>query len=323
MTDKQLAFLWPQEDFRATGLAVPAGFAIRFGRAAVPEEAAAACVGVDYIVTGSGFGYISKDILDTAPGVRLVQLTGAGYENVDHDTCGERGIPVCYCPGLNAPSVAQLVVQQTLKFLRPLSALEHGGGEEWFAARVASVMGHEFGGRVGIVGYGNIGRQTARLLQGLGFDVVRAAHGDQEEDSVPAIPFAELLASVDFVVVCLPARPDTRGLIGAAEVAQMKAGAVLVHVGRSGVVDDGAVAAALADGRLGGAIFDVFEKEPLAEDHPFLALAPEIRARVLLTPHVGGQTRESKARNFRIALENVLRVEAGEAPLYPTPLSKA
>ncbi len=323
MTDKQLAFLWPQEDFRATGLAVPAGFAIRFGRAAVAEEAAAACVGADYIVSGSGFGHIGKDILDSAPGVRLVQLTGAGYENVDHDSCAARAIPVCYCPGLNAPSVAQLVVQQTLKLLRPLTQLEHGGGEEWFAARQESVMGHELGGRVGIVGYGNIGRQTVRLFQGLGFDVVRAAHGGQQADAVPTLPFAELLASADFVVVCLPARPDTRGLIGADEVAQMKAGAVLVHVGRSGVVDDGAVAAALAQGRLGGAIFDVFETEPLPEDHPFLALPDEVRKRLLLTPHVGGQTRESKARNFRIALENVLRVEAGETPLYPTPLSKA
>lgn len=322
MSEKRIAFLWPEADFLATGLAVPAGFSIRFGRAAVREEAEAASVGADYIVTGSGFGRIDAALLDLAPAARLVQLTGAGYDNVDHDQCAARAIPVCYCPGLNAPSVAQTVVQLAFRLRRPLTMLEHAGPEEWFAARAASVMGNELSGRVSIVGYGNIGRLVAALFRGLGLEAVRAAHPGQDDPEVPALPLAEVLSSADIVAVALPARADTRGLIGVAEVAMMKPGAVLIHVGRGGVVDDVAVAAALASGSLAGAALDVFASEPLAADHPLLALAPEARARLLLTPHIAGQTRQSKARNFKVALDNVLRVAAGEAPIYPTPLSR-
>jgi phosphoglycerate dehydrogenase-like enzyme len=322
MTDKVIAFLWPEADFRAAGLAVPAGFSIRFGRAAVRAEAEAACDGADYIVAASGMGMIDAALLGLAPRARLVQLTGAGYDNVDYAECARRGIPVCHVPGLNAPSVAQLVVQFAFRLKRPLRLLATGGEEEWLAARAVNVMGEEVSGRVGVVGYGNIGRQIAKMFSGLGLEVVRAERAGQDDEVLP-LPLDELLASADIVAVALPARADTRGLIDAARIARIRPGAVLIHVGRGGVVDEGAVARALAEGRLAGAAFDVFESEPLPPDHPFLALPEPARARLLLTPHIGGQTLQSKARNFRIALDNVRRVENGEAPLYRAPPSAA
>ena len=119
MGEQHIAFVWAEQEFRSTGLAVPDGFSIRFGRANVRAEAEAAVEGADYIVTGSGFGVVDKPLLDLAPSARLVQLTGAGYDNVDHAECARRGIPVCHIPGLNAPSVAQLVVQLAFRLFQP------------------------------------------------------------------------------------------------------------------------------------------------------------------------------------------------------------
>ena len=176
MTDQTIAFLWPEADFRASGVTMPDGFAMRFGRGAIRAEAIATCAGADYICIGSGFGAADKELLDLAPSLRLVQLTGAGYNNVDHPECARRAIPVCYCPGLNAPSVAQTVVQLALRLIRPLPLLQTGGEAEWLAARKAhAATAHEVGGRVGIVGYGHIGKHVAKLFQGLGLEVAAAS----------------------------------------------------------------------------------------------------------------------------------------------------
>ncbi len=312
-----IAFLWPESEFRTTGLTVPAGFKIRFGRATVRAEVEAGAAGADYIVIGSGFGFVDKPLLDRAPDARLVQLTGAGYDNVDHDECARRGIPVCHVPGLNAPSVAQLVVQLALRLARPLTFLSTGGEAEWLAARTAhAATAHELAGRAGVVGFGHIGKNVARYLAGLGLDVVRAERAGQHDDVVPAVPLDELLATSDLISVSLPGRDDTRHLLDRRRINLIKRGATLIHVGRGGVVDDAAVADALEEGRLAAAAFDVFESEPLPPDHPFLKLSERARSRLLLTPHVGGQTFQSKTRNFRVALENVERVARGDEPVY-------
>lgn len=321
MTDQTIAFLWPEADFRTSGVVLPDGFAIRFGRGTVRDEALATSAGADYICIGSGFGTADKELLDGAPNLRLVQLTGAGYDNVDHPECARRGIPVCHCPGLNAPSVAQTVVQLALRLIRPLPLLQVGGEAEWLAARKAhAATAHEFAGRVGVVGYGHIGKHVAKLFGGLGLEVVRAERAGQEDDAVPALPLDDVLATSDIVSVSLPARDDTRGLIDARRIALIKPGAILIHVGRGGVIDDTAAAAALEDGRLGGAAFDVFDSEPLPETHPFLTLSEPARARLLMTPHIGGQTLESKTRNFQVAIDNVVRVSRGEEPIYRAPV---
>ena len=321
MTDQTIAFLWPEADFRSSGVAVPDGFAMRFGRGAIRAEAIATSRGADYICIGSGFGAADKALLDLAPTLRLVQLTGAGYNNVDHPECARRGIPACYCPGLNAPSVAQTVVQLALRLIRPLPLLQTGGEAEWLAARKAhAATAHELGGRVGVVGYGHIGKHVAKLFQGLGLEVVRSERAGQDDAAVPALPLDELLATSDIISVSLPANDDTSGLIDARRIALIKPGAILIHIGRGEVVDDAAVAAALEDGRLGGAAFDVFEAEPLDETHPFMSLSETARARLLMTPHIGGQTQESKSRNFQVAIDNVVRVSRGEEPNYRAPV---
>jgi phosphoglycerate dehydrogenase-like enzyme len=314
-----IAFMWPEEEFRATGLARPDGYEMRFGHSGDRAAVEAGCAGADYIVFASGFGRVDKALLDLAPAARLVQLTGAGKDNVDRAECARRGIPVANMPGLNAPSVAQFVVQLAFRLARPLPVLAEGGAEAWTAARRANRAGHELGGRVGVIGYGNIGRHVARLFAGLGLEVARAAHAGQDDPVVPALALDDLLASSDIIAVCLPSTPGTQGLIDARRVGLIKRGAILINTGRGGIVDEAAVAEALRGGRLAGIGFDVFATEPVAAGHPFFALPDAIRARVILTPHIAGQTLQSKTRNFQIALDNVARVARGEAPLYQIP----
>ncbi len=314
-----IAFLWPEEEFRATGLARPVGYEMRFGHSGDRAAAEAACAGADYIVYASGFGRVDRALLDLAPAARLVQLTGAGKDNVDRAECARRGIPVANMPGLNAPSVAQFVVQLAFRLARPLPVLTEGGAEAWAAARRANRDGGELGGRVGVIGYGNIGGQVARLFAGLGLEVARAAHAGQHDPGVPALALDELLATSDIIVVTLPATPGTQGLIDARRVGLIKPGAILINTGRGGIVDEAAVAGALRDGRLAGIGFDVFATEPVPAGHPFFALPDAIRARAVLTPHIAGQTLQSKTRNFQIALDNVARVARGEAPLHQIP----
>ncbi len=314
-----IAFLWPEEEFRATGLTAPDGWRMRFGASADRPATEAACAGADYIICASGFGMVDKALLDLAPKLRLVQLTGAGTDNVDHRACAWRGIPVANVPGLNAPSVAQLVIQLAFRLARPLPVLEEGGGEAWLAGRRANIGGRELQGRVGVIGYGNIGRQVARLFAGLGLEVVRAARAGQDDPDVPALALDHLLASADIIAVTLPATAETEGLIDARRIGLIKPGAILINTGRGGIVDETAAAAALAEGRLSGIGFDVFTEEPVPPDHPFLALPEALRGRVVLTPHIGGQTLDSKTRNFRVALDNVGKVARGEAPVYQIP----
>ena len=107
---------------------------------------------------------------------------GAGYDNVDREECARRNIPVAYLPGINAPSVAQTLVQVALRLLRPITPLVDGGSAEWLAGRIKNISGGELGGQAGIIGFGNIGKRVAVLFQGLGLDVVRAARGTPTKD---------------------------------------------------------------------------------------------------------------------------------------------
>jgi phosphoglycerate dehydrogenase-like enzyme len=126
----------------------------------------------------------------------------------------------------------------------------------------------------------------------------------------------ELLGESDVVTLHVPLLPATTGLINAERLARMKPGAILLNASRGGIVDEAALAAALREGRLGGAAVDVYATEPMTDDNPLLALEGDAAHRLLLTPHIAGVSRQASATLFRVALENVLRVLAGEAPAH-------
>lgn len=245
-------------------------------------------------------------LLEAARRLRVVGRLGVGLDNIDVDACRARRIEVIPAAGANAESVAEYVVTAALVLLRgayfSTKAVEAGA---W--PRQMLSQGREAAGKtLGLVGFGSIGRLTARKAVALGMRAVAhdplLAPDDAAWSSmaVRRLDLDPLLAESDVVSLHLPLTPGTRGLLDAARLARMKRDAILVNTARGGVVDEAAVAAMLREGRLGGAALDVFDREPLAAGSP-LAGAP----RLILTPHVAGVTVESNERVSALIAERV------------------
>jgi (S)-sulfolactate dehydrogenase len=240
---------------------------------------------------------VDAALLACAPQLRVVGRLGVGLDNIDVDACAARGIAVIPATGANALAVAEYVIATALVLLRGVyhSTAEVASGH-W--PRSALSLGREIAGKtLGIVGYGGIGRESARLGRALGMRVigfdpqVPATSPLWTHEGTAPRNFAELLTEADVVTLHVPLSPATRNLLDAARIATMKPDAILVNTARGGVVDETAVADALRAGTLGGAALDVFDHEPLGAGSP-LAGCP----RLILTPHVAGVSRESNDR---------------------------
>jgi D-3-phosphoglycerate dehydrogenase len=181
----------------------------------------------------------------------------------------------------------------------------------WAAARAHSDLGRELSGRrLGILGLGSIGKALARIaIQGFGMQVIAHTRSGSQGDGVAAASFPELLERSDVLALCAPLTAETRGMIGAAALARLRPGAILINVARGPLVDEQALAAALASGHLGGAALDVFDAQPLPPDHPLLSLP-----NVILTPHMAGITTESMLRMGEGVVAEARRILAGGLP---------
>lgn len=261
---------------------------------------------------------VDEAVLEQAPRLLLIQQWGAGLEGVDVAAATRRGIPVANVPTRgtgNAISVAEWCVMAALVLARRLD-------EARANARAASPWGAPAGlslwGRVaGIVGFGGIGQALAPMLRALGMGVRAVKRSPQPElararglDWLGGMDRLEdLLATSDFLFLAVPATPETRGLIGARELAAMKPGSYLINAARGALVDEAALLQALDSGHLAGAALDVFVQEPPPADHPLLS-----HPRVLATAHVAGVTDVSYADIARRVADNIRRVQAGELP---------
>jgi (S)-sulfolactate dehydrogenase len=234
---------------------------------------------------------------------------GVGLDNIDVAACRQRGIHVLPATGANARAVAEHVVASILVLTR---GVYRDGDRVADGAwpRNAMSNGREVNGRtLGVVGFGGIGRLTARLARGLDMRVV--AHDPMLKDDDPVWretgvtpdSLDGLLARSDAVTLHIPLTDGTRNLFDAARIATMKDGAVLVNTARGGIVDEAALARALRDGKLGGAAVDVFGQEPLPAGSP-LAGAPN----VILTPHVAGLSEEANTRVSDMVAQRVADV---------------
>jgi phosphoglycerate dehydrogenase-like enzyme len=252
--------------------------------------------------------------------LKLVQVTGASLDRLDQAVLTQGSIAVANVQG--NPAVAEYVVTAATTLLRRLAwadaQIKRGNYAAFRACMVADNLSGLDGLAVGIVGFGVIGRSVTEAFLRLGCRVCYHDPAPQSHTlAATALPLAELLRTADIVSLHVPLLPTTTGLIGAAELALMKPGAVLINAARGGVVDEAALAAAITAGRLAGAAVDVYSTEPPASDNPLLTLAGEAAARLLLTPHIAGITRQSSAYLFRSAWENVERVLVrNEPPLY-------
>ena len=238
---------------------------------------------------------LTANVLQQCPRLKYLSVAFTGLDHIDLAYCREHGITVQNAAGYSTTAVSELAVGMMLDLLRnivTLSEAMHQGGSR------GTFLGRELRGKtVGIVGTGAIGTATARLLLAFGANVIawsRTRRTDVEALGVTYVPLDDLLGKSDIVSLHVPLNDETRGLIGKRELALMKPTALLVNTARGPVCDIAAVADALIAGRIAGAAFDVFEKEPLPMESPLLHTShPE---RVLLTPHVAWVSEETRKR---------------------------
>jgi D-3-phosphoglycerate dehydrogenase len=256
---------------------------------------------------------LPDDIFEAAPRLRAVTIHGTGTDLVPLAAANARGIPVANLPGENAQSVAEYCVMAMLMLARNVMAITAAMRDQpWDEARKLAMAAREISGlTVGIVGVGEIGRRVARICRN-GFGM-RVLGNQRRMDRLP--PEAEgasldtLVAQSDFLVLACPLTPETQHLMNAARLGAMKKDAWLVNVGRGPVVDEQALIEALHDKRIAGAMLDVYEHYRIAPGHPLFALN-----NVILTPHLAGSTRESRARAAVRAADETLRMLSGERP---------
>jgi D-3-phosphoglycerate dehydrogenase len=256
---------------------------------------------------------VTSDLLDRGDRLRLVARAGIGVDNIDVEAATSRGILVVNAPLGNVRSTAEHTLALIFALARRIPAADRAVRDgSWKSGYEGTQLA---GKTLGVIGVGKVGRQVAGMAAALGMELL--AHDPYLPDTAwPAlglhpVPLGELLAGADIITVHVPLLPETRGLIGAEQIASMKHGAYLINCARGGLVDEEALTTALRIGHLAGAALDVFEQEPL-RDSPLLT-APNL----ILTPHVAASTREAQEQVSTDVAEAVLDFFAGKPPAFP------
>ena len=263
---------------------------------------------------------VDDALLAALPSLRHVAQVAVGYDNVDVQACRRRGVLVTHTPDVPTAATAELTFALVLAVARRLregEALVRSGRFEGWAPTM--LLGRELAGRTfGVFGFGRIGRAAARRARAFGMEVLYCSRSAAPpalaaELGARRVDLATLLGESDVVSLHAPLTDATRHRFGAAELAAMKPGAILVNTARGPLVDEAALVDALAAGRLGGAGLDVYEHEPAV--HPGLLARDD----VVLLPHLGSATERARRRMAETALDDALRVLAGETPRHPVP----
>jgi glyoxylate reductase len=261
---------------------------------------------------------VDAELLDACgDGLRIVANFAVGYDNVDLAACSERGITVTNTPDVLTEATAELALALTLAAARRTSDAERDlRAGRWRGLEPAAYLGIELAGStVGVIGLGRIGRRYAELTRAIGAEIVYAGPSPkpdaERELGARRAELGELLEASEVVSLHAPGTPETRHLIGPAELAAIGPDGVLINTSRGPLVDTGALAEALERGALGAAGLDVYENEP--EVPEALLAAP----RCVLLPHIGSATRKAREAMARTVADNVIAVLEGRNPPNP------
>ncbi|MCY0875269.1 MAG: D-glycerate dehydrogenase [Firmicutes bacterium] len=249
---------------------------------------------------------VDGSLLAKAPRLRVIAQSAVGYDNVDVKACKAKGVPFANTPGVLVNATADLTFALVLLVMRRLvEAVDHVRSGR-FAHGEAMPYGHDLALKtLGIIGMGDIGSAVAK--RALASDMHVMYHnrsrrmGDQQLGAVYGT-LSEVLAQSDCIVVLTPLTEHTRGLFGAAQFAQMKRSAFFVNAARGQVVDTAALVAVLQEGVIAGAALDVTDPEPLPAEHPLLHMK-----NVIVTPHIGSATHETREAMALLTADNILR----------------
>jgi len=279
------------------------------GRRLTSEEVAAQIDNADYFIAGTE--PITHEVLDAAPNLKLIARVGVGLDNVPFEEVGRRNIAVTFTPTATTRAVAELAVGMILDLARQISLVDRNLRNGIWNKHMGSLL---LGKTVGIIGAGRIGREVARLLAPFGVTVL-ACDVVQDtayalESGISYVTKEELFARADFVTIHVNYSDACHHLVCREMLALMKPSAFLVNTSRGPVVSEGDLYEALKNGTLAGAALDVFEEEPYRGK---LIELPN----VVLTPHIGAATTESRYLMELGAVEEVIRFHTGKPLLYP------
>ena len=258
---------------------------------------------VEAILTMPAFP-VTEDDMDALPALRVVATGTIGYDHVDVDAAVARGIWVCNVPDYCVEEVADHTLALLFALTRGVAALDRDVRAGRWDARAAGPLRTLAGLRVGIVGHGRIGGAVARRLAALGCELLV---NDVRDVGVPLVALGELLGQADVVTLHVPLTAETTGLIGATEIAHMRARALLINTSRGRVVELEPLVRALRESRLGGAALDVLPEEP-PRDVPQLP-------NLIVTPHAAWQSAEAERKAIAGAVEAVRTALRGERPV--------
>jgi phosphoglycerate dehydrogenase-like enzyme len=296
----------------------PPQLEMRFANSYDPEEQRILTRDCDVIV--AGWPPVPREMVANARQLKLIHKVGVGFDNIDLEAARERGIAVAITSGANASIVAEHVVGLMLATMRNLvfvhNSLRSG---RWLKSEMRGMNRQLKGKQVGILGFGNIGRQVARKLAGFDvsltyFDNRRAGPEVERLLGVRFVPFDDLLANSDILTLHVPLDSSTRRLLDSAALAKLKHGAIIVNTSRGGVIDEVALFEALESGKVGGAALDTFDQEPPDTSGPIFGLP-----QVVVTPHIAGAAFDNVPSLAGHVFGNILRYrERGDLPTEDT-----
>ncbi len=261
---------------------------------------------------------IDRSVLDSARAkdLKLIAVAATGTDNVDLQAARDFGIHVCNVPGYAAQSVAQFTVALMLELATRAGSyadlVRRGGWEQSpIYTRIEFPAVELSGKKLGIIGWGNIGRRVAEIAGALGMEVVVSERpGSRGPAPAGRQGLEDLLASSDFVSLHCPITPATRNIIDSRALRLMKRGAFLINTARGALIDEAALIEALREKRLGGAALDVISQEPPAGGHPIIKAAKELD-NLLVTPHCAWAAREARERLMNEVEQNIIAFTQG------------
>lgn len=282
-----------------------------------PAEVAERLRGRDVVILNKVV--LGKSVLDSpaAKNLKMIAIAATGTDNVDLEAACARGIRVCNVPGYAAQSVAQFTMALILELATRVGSygdlVRTGAWEKSPISTLLEFPSCELSGkRLGIVGYGNIGRRVAEMARGFGLEILIAARpGSGGPVPQGRLPLDEVLKRSDVVSLHCPLAPQTKNLMDSRALALMKPSAFLINTARGGLVDAEALIRALRGKRLAGAALDVLTQEPPPADHPLIRAAKELD-NLWVTPHCAWSAREARQRLMDEVTENILAFTKGQ-----------
>ncbi len=249
---------------------------------------------------------LNEENLKSAKNLKLICEAATGYDNIDVNYCSKRGIAVCNVPGYSTYSVSQITVSMALNLCNHLNEytryVKDGTYIKSSSANILTPVYNElFGKTWGVIGYGAIGKRVGDIAKALGCNIL--AYKRKKEEGVNCVDLDTLLKESDIISVHIPLTEETKNLISKEKIKLLKKNAIFINTARGAVVDEEAICLAIKEGKIAGLGCDVYSKEPLTKDSPYVSIKDFDN--VCLTPHMAWGAKEARERCYNIMLKNL------------------